>query len=92
MTESRNLKNLTRDWDWTTSTFANAELQTSALMRIADAMEKMVANYNSLKRNKEYYEREYRRRGDVIGRLERQLAAQKANVTKLRKRLAQGEA
>lgn len=63
-------------------------INAGSLQRIADAAEVMAKNYNMLLQTKENYKQWYEQRGQRIVKLERQNAALRGQITKLKKKLA----
>ena len=92
---AQNIKNLTKNQNWETETITNSDLQTSALMRMADACEtqtkylEMLAKKNiQMEKDLDYYKSGYQRRGEEINRLERSKSALKGIITKLQNKNA----
>lgn len=84
---SQSLKNLSRK-DYPTSEVPSHEnIQTSALMRIADAAEVMSQNYVKLQNDLEWYKKGYRERGDKIASQERSIASLKGHITRLKNKM-----
>ena len=86
MGTSRSIKDLSRD-NWTTTETSFEAIKLSALLRIAEATEKMAANYTQLQNDKEWYERQYRQQLEEIQHLRNSRAAYKAHLTRLRTKL-----
>lgn len=67
--------------DWGTGNIMTIEqINTGALLRIADAVEKMAQNYDGLIRDRDYYKRESRERGLTIDRLKKSNAALRGHL------------
>lgn len=60
------------------------QIQLGALLRIADATEKMAVGYNQLIRDLEYYKREHKKAREREAILSRSNAALKGQITKLK--------
>lgn len=81
------LKDLSKR-NWTTDRSTTAEIQTSALIRIADASEKMASNYTTLQNDRDYYKRRTEDLTEQRDRLQRKLNATRGVVTRQRKTIA----
>jgi hypothetical protein len=66
---------------------SNDDLNTSALMRIADATEKMAANYTKLQNDLEMYKRWYKDKCDSVHRRDRSISNLRGQITKLKKKI-----
>lgn len=64
------------------------QLQTGAILRIADATEKMAGNFIALQNDRDLYKRCYANEQRDSRSLRRQLAGLKGEITKLKKKLA----
>lgn len=60
------------------------EINCGSLQRIADAMDKMASSYDRLREERDRYEQWYRDRNLRVEELERQVAALRGVITKLR--------
>lgn len=65
----------------------NENLNTSALMRIADATEAMAADYVKLRKDKELYERWWREERAKTEGLNKTIVALKGHVTRLKRKV-----
>ena len=70
--------------DWTSNTSIN-NIQTGALQRIADACELMAKRYQGLIDDRDYYQREYKERGEKIDHLKNQIRGLKSAITRMKK-------
>lgn len=61
------------------------QLQTGALLRMADATEKMATNYTWLQAEKERYERYYKQEAEKNSKLRKRIAGLQGVITKLKK-------
>ena len=61
------------------------QVQTGAILRIADATEKMAVNHAQLLRDLDYYKGAYKSHQNQIDALSRSNAALKGQITKLKK-------
>lgn len=64
----------------------NEQLQLGALLRIADASEKMATNYTDLQNRMDWYKRQYENAVRRSEKLQRQVNAYKGIVKKLKKK------
>jgi len=81
----RDIKTLTKqDWSNNTELPSTEDLQTSALMRIADASEKMATNYLQLQNDRDWYKKKYHEKQDEIKHLNNRISSLKGNITKLK--------
>lgn len=64
------------------------QLQTGALLRLADATEMMAKNYTSMQANLDWYKNQSQERHDRILSLEKQVSSLKGVITKLKKKQA----
>ncbi len=97
MSEKRKLKDLSR-MDWNTEDTSNNSIQTSALIRIADATEIIAEDYLSLLKQLKSvesransYEQLFRDERTETKRLQRSIIAHKANYTRLKNKLKELE-
>lgn len=67
---------------------SNDSLKTGALLRIADATEKMAMRHTDLIEQRDRYERWYREQTHSVARRDRTIANLRGQITKLKKRLA----
>jgi uncharacterized protein involved in exopolysaccharide biosynthesis len=63
------------------------ELQTGAILRIADATEKMAVNHVNLQNERDRFKRYWNEERVANERLRKQVSSLKGQITKLRKRL-----
>jgi len=63
-------------------------INAGSLQRIADATQKMAANYIELQEELERYKRRYQQKCDILKVYERQISAYKGQITKLKRRYA----
>lgn len=63
----------------------NAQLQVGALMRIADATEKMASSYTSLQNDRDMYKRWYQEGNVRNQKMARRIAALQGVITKMKK-------
>ena len=89
-------KKTLKDWsrnDWTVEAEISPSLEhlkLGAILRIADAVEKTAANYDQLRRDKEYYERLAKSRYQEMERLKHSRAGYMAALTRLRNKVEKG--
>lgn len=74
-----------KNW-YTTCDISTEELQLGAIMRIADATEKIAQNYSSLIEERDRYKRWYNEGSEERRRLERRISSLKGVITKIKKR------
>lgn len=63
-----------------------AQIKLGAILRIADATEAMAKRHTELIRDRDYYERGYRERGERIRHLGRQVAGLRGAITKMKRK------
>lgn len=61
------------------------QIQLGAVLRIADAVEKMAQNYNALLTDRDWYKRRYQEQSEVISRLQRSQAGLRGYIKRLKK-------
>jgi hypothetical protein len=66
----------------------DSQLQTGALLRIADATEKMAQRHTELIDERDRYKRWYNEQFQSIGKRDKTIASLRGQITKLKKRLA----
>jgi septal ring factor EnvC (AmiA/AmiB activator) len=86
MSIKRDLKTLSKQ-GWTTESATNTDLQTSCLMRIADATEATAKSYVQLQKDAAFWEREFQHERARRQSLERSIVAHKSNYTRLKNKL-----
>lgn len=86
MSEKRKLKDLSKV-SWNTEDTSNQSIQTSALIRIADAIEPMAQNYIKLQKDAEFWKQEYYSERNRSQAWERSAIAYKAHFTRLKNKL-----
>lgn len=74
-----------KEW-YTTGNISTEQLQLGAIMRIADATEKIAQNYSSLIEERDRYKRWYNEGSEERRRLERRISSLKGVITKIKKR------
>lgn len=62
------------------------QINTGALLRIADATEKMASNYIALQNDRDYYKRRYQEEQASKERMSRRINALKGVITKMKKK------
>jgi len=67
---------------------SHEQLQTGAILRIADATEKMATNYTALQSDRDYYKRRLESVQADNRHLYKQLSGLRGEITKLKKKLA----
>ena len=73
------------------SQYADAnELKIGALLRIADAAEKMAASYDVLRSDRDFYKQRSDERGDTIRQLRKSIAGLRGYIKRLEKRTKKG--
>lgn len=75
--------------DWGTSdpgSITLEQIQTGAMLRMADASEKMASNYTDLQNDRDWYRQKYREKNDEIKHLNRRITSLKGVITKLKNR------
>jgi|CXWL01.1.fsa_nt_gi hypothetical protein len=86
-----------KDWsrvDWSTEAEnypGDNNVQLGGILRIADAVEKMASSYDQLRRDKEWYQREYNSQREEIRHLKNSRAAYMAHLTRLRNKIADSD-
>jgi len=83
----QDLKGLSKQ-TWITENADQETIRTSALMRIADATEKLVANYDQLRTDKEWYEARCKSLIEELQQLKYSRAGYMAALTRLRNKIA----
>jgi vacuolar-type H+-ATPase catalytic subunit A/Vma1 len=73
------------DWTPTSQPISKEQLAVGCLQRIADAAEKMVANYDAMRKKAERYERWYKEEWARCTHRDRQISALHGQITKLKK-------
>lgn len=74
------------NWGMTTDQNLNIEqIQLGAVLRIADAVEKMAQNYDTLLTDRDWYKRRYQEQSEVISRLQRSQAGLRGYIKRLKK-------
>jgi len=73
-------------WCEPNQNISNEQLQTGALLRIADATEKMAGNFIRLQNDHDMYKRRYENELADNRRLQKQIAGLKGVITKLKKK------
>jgi hypothetical protein len=63
----------------------STEVQVGAILRIADATEKMAENHSDLIRDRDYYERRWMESQKVCERLRHQIAGLKGYIKRMKK-------
>jgi glycine/D-amino acid oxidase-like deaminating enzyme len=83
----RNLREASRDlWAANSESFVTTEeITLGSILRIADATEKMAANYTQLQNNKERYEKLYHLKVSEINKLYRRISALRGVITRQKK-------
>lgn len=61
------------------------QIQTGAMLRMADASEKMASNYTQLQNDCDWYRQKYRKKNEEIEHLNRRITSLKGVITKLKK-------
>lgn len=77
--------------NWTTQGTDNEAIQTSCLMRIADATEKMSAKYVQMEADLEWYKKAYRERVNTITKLYRSISTYKGHIKRLKSKIPSHE-
>ena len=90
---SESLKNLSRkNWTVPDGTENYSSIQTSALMRIADATELMAKNYLELQQKAEKYEKLYneqmKSKYELLGGRDKTISNLRGQITKLKKKIS----
>lgn len=68
------------------SALSRDDLMFGCMLRISDAAEKIVDNYNSLQNTLIWYKEGYNEKSNEIAQLNRKIRAYKASITRLKKR------
>ena len=85
---SKDLKTLTKV-DYTIDEIpSNEDLNTSALMRIADATEKMASSYQKMENDLAMYKRWYNDRCESVNNRDKSISNLRGQITKLKKKIA----
>ena len=79
---SRSYRDLSRI-DWVTDAKSHEQIQLGAILRIADAVEKMAQSYSQLIHEREYYERRFRQSQESVQRLSRSNAALRGHIKRM---------
>jgi hypothetical protein len=70
---------------------SNDQLRMGAMLRIADATEKMASNYTNLQNEKDKYERWYRRELESSARMAKRVSALQGVITRMKKAKKEGK-
>lgn len=65
----------------------NEEIQLGAILRIADASEKMASNYTQLQADLDWYKKRCKSLNETIEHRNRQIANLRGQITKLKKKM-----
>jgi hypothetical protein len=85
---SRDLKTLTTTNYTIDRLPSNDDLNTSALMRIADATEKMASNYQKMENDLAMYKRWYKEKSETVNNRDKSISNLRGQITKLKNKLA----
>ncbi len=83
MSEFKNYKDQSRiNWGTTSETLTLEQINTGAILRIADATESMAKNYTQMERDLKYYKELSERRGESLIKSHRLVSSLKGHLTR----------
>lgn len=89
----RNLRDVSKEQHFPVGNVDDRHINAGSLQRIADSLEKhlplMVTRYEEVIHSRDYYERRFKDEQTRVYSRDRQIAALRGQITKLKKRLAE---